>query len=68
MNGDGNKEFLNGFIQLLSDKKVTTLGSTALVPYPVRAIFPNRFARKKQRLIDNGLTLVRLLLVYFTQA
>lgn len=49
--GEGNVETFVGFVQLISDKKATTLKSTALLSYRVHAILVNFFVGRIKWLI-----------------
>lgn len=54
-------------MQLFSDKKASTIKSTALVSHLLPALLQNMSAKRRQRLITNGHTLVGFPVVYCTQ-
>lgn len=62
--GDRNVKLSMAFTQLFCDKTATTLKSTALLHSCFHFILLNIFPRRRQWLIDKGLTLVEFLQVF----
>lgn len=60
---NGIRELFVGFVQIFSEKTLTTLKITELVAYPVHAMLLNVSRRKSHWVTDNGHTLVGFLLV-----
>ena len=54
-----------GFLQIYTDKTVTTLKANALVAYPIHIVFANATVKFRRFLIDNGHTIVGFLPVEF---
>lgn len=66
-NSIGKAELSVGFVQSFSEKATTMLNSTVLVAYPTRAILLNLSAWWRNWLLGDEYTLVRFLLVCYTQ-